>query len=207
MKRINPASQYQKTVSRIKDIEPGAVFVSDEIDFTDKSILRVYLSRLVEEGLIIRLGAGVFCKPRQSDYLKTIVTPDIDEIASAIANAERARIFPVGEYSLYKLGLSTQVPAIAVYGTDGSARVIRLLDGRTIRFKSVAARNFAYRSAVMQTAVSAMKEIGEKSISDAQVASIAGICSKVDEKEYLDDLKLAPEWIQKRLRKEVSLAD
>ena len=203
MKRINPASQYQKTVSRIKDIEPGAVFVSDEIDFTDKSILRVYLSRLVEEGLIIRLGAGVFCKPRQSDYLKTIVTPDIDEIASAIANAERARIFPVGEYSLYKLGLSTQVPAIAVYGTDGSARVIRLLDGRTIRFKSVAARNFAYRSAVMQTAVSAMKEIGEKSITDAQVASIAGICSKVDEKEYLDDLRLAPEWIQKLLLKEV----
>ena len=207
MKRINPASQYQKTVSLIKDIEPGAVFVSDEIDFTDKSILRVYLSRLVEEGLIIRLGAGVFCKPRQSNYLKTIVPPDIDEIASAIARAERARIFPVGEYSLYKLGLSTQVPAIAVYGTDGSARVIRLLDGRTIRFKSVAARNFAYQSAVMQTAVSAMKEIGEKSISDAQVASIAGICSKVDENEYLDDLKLAPEWIQKRLRKEVRLAD
>ena len=207
MKRINPASQYQKTVSLIKDIEPGAVFVSDEIDFTDKSILRVYLSRLVEEGLIIRLGAGVFCKPRQSNYLKTIVPPDIDEIASAIARAERARIFPVGEYSLYKLGLSTQVPAIAVYGTDGSARVIRLLDGRTIRFKSVAARNFAYQSAVMQTAVSAMKEIGEKSITDAQVASIAGICSKVDEEDFRDDLKLAPEWIQKRLRKEVRLAD
>ena len=203
MKRINPASQYQKTVSRIKDIEPGAVFVSDEIDFTDKSILRVYLSRLVEEGLIIRLGAGVFCKPRQSDYLKTIVTPDIDEIASAIANAERARIFPVGEYSLYKLGLSTQVPAIAVYGTDGSARVIRLLDGRTIRFKSVAARNFAYRSAVMQTVVSAMRELGETNITDVQIASIADICSKVDEKEFRDDLRLAPEWIQKLLLKEV----
>ena len=207
MKRINPASQYQKTVSRIKAMEPGTVFVSDEVDVSDKSVLRVYLSRLVDEGRIIRLGAGVFCKPRQSDYLKTIVPPDIDEIASAIAHAERARIFPVGEYSLYKLGLSTQGPAIAVYGTDGSARVIRLLDGRTIRFKSVAARNFAYRSAVMQTAVSAMKEIGEKSITDAQVASIAGICSKVDEEDFRDDLKLAPEWIQKRLRKEVRHAD
>ena len=47
MKRINPASQYQKTVSRIKDIEPGAVFVSDEIDFTDKSILRIHVLLLV----------------------------------------------------------------------------------------------------------------------------------------------------------------
>ena len=107
MKSVNLGSQYQKLISIIKDMEPGTVFVSDEMDFTDKSILRVYLSRLVEEGLIIRLGAGVFCKPRQSNYLKTIVPPDIDEIASAIARAERARIFPVGEYSLYKLGLST----------------------------------------------------------------------------------------------------
>ena len=207
MKRMNPASQYQKIVSLIKDMEPGAVFVSDEMDFTDKSILRVYLSRLVEEGQIIRLGAGVFCKPRKTDLMKTVVPPDIDEIASAIARAERARIYPVGEYSLFKLGLSTQVPAIAVYGTDGSARVIRLLDGRTIRFKSVAARNFAYQSPVMQTVVSAMRELGETNITDVQIASIAGICSKVDEKEYLDDLKLAPEWIQKRLRKEVRHAD
>ena len=200
---MNPASQYQKTVSKIKDMEPGTVFVSDEVDVSDKSVLRVYLSRLVDEGRIIRLGAGVFCKPRQSDYLKTIVPPDIDEIASAIAHAERARIFPVGEYSLYKLGLSAQVPAIAVYGTDGSARVIRLLDGRTIRFKSVAARNFAYRSAVMQTVVSAMRELGETNITDVQIASIADICSKVDEKEFRDDLRLAPEWIQKLLLKEV----
>ena len=207
MKRMNPASQYQKIVSLIKDMEPGTVFVSDEMDFTDKSILRVYLSMLVEQGRIIRLGAGVFCKPRQSDYLKTIVLPDIDEIASAIVLSERARIIPVGEYSLYKLGLSAQVPAIAVYGTDGSARVIRLLDGRTIRFKSVAARNFAYRSSVMQTVVSAMREIGERNITDAQVSSIGAICSKVDEKVFLSDLRLAPEWIQKRLLKEVRYAD
>ena len=207
MKRMNPASQYQKIVSLIKDMEPGTIFVSGDLDVSNKSVLRVYLSRLVEQGRIIRLGAGVFCKPRQSDYLKTIVLPDIDEIASAIALSERARIFPVGEYSLYKLGLSTQVPAIAVYGTDGSARVIRLLDGRTIRFKSVVARNFAYRSPVIQTAVSAMREIGERNITDAQVASIAGICSKVDEEDFRDDLKLASEWIQKRLLKEVRHAD
>lgn len=204
---MNPASQYQKIVSLIKDMEPGTVFVSDEMDFTDKSILRVYLSRLVEQARIIRLGAGVFCKPRQSAYLKTIVPPDIDEIASAIARAERARIFPVGEYSLFKLGLSTQVPAIAVYGTDGSARVVRLSDGRTIRFKAVAARNLAYRSSVMQTVVSAMREIGERKITDAQVASLGAICSKIDEKDFLSDLRLAPEWIQKRLLKEVRHAD
>ena len=207
MKNVNPASQYQMLVSKIKDMEPGTVFVSEEMDILDKSVLRVYLSRLVEEGEIIRLGSGVFCKPKQSDYLKTIVIPDIDVIASAIARAERARIFPVGEYSLFKLGLSTQVPSIAVYGTDGSARVIRLLDGRTIRFKAVAAKNFAYRSAVMQTALSAMKEIGERSITDAQVASICAICSMVEEKDFRDDLRLAPEWIQKRLLKEVRHAD
>ena len=203
MKSVNPASQYQMLVSVIKDMEAGTVFVSDDMVFSDKSVLRVYLSRLVEEGEVIRLGSGVFCKPRQSDFLKTIVIPDIDEIASAIARAEKARIFPVGEYSLYKLGLSTQVPAIAVYGTDGSARVIRLLDGRTIRFKSVAARNFAYRSSVMQTVVSAMREIGERNITDVQIASIAGICSKVAEEDFRNDLRLAPEWIQKRLLKEV----
>ncbi|MBQ7645509.1 MAG: hypothetical protein IJS84_10855 [Spirochaetales bacterium] len=200
MKKVDKDSVYQKLASEIKSRKKGSVFLSDDLGLADKAVLRVYLSRMVGEGLITRLAPGVFFIPRYSDVLRAIIPPDIDDVATAISRSERARIIPVGSYSLYKAGLSTQVPTVAVYGTDGAARVIKLYDGRSIRFKAVAAKNFAYRNAVMQIAVSAMREIGENRITDEQIDLIRNLCSQVDRKEYVSDLRLAPEWISKKLR-------
>ncbi len=207
MKSVKQDSTYQKLVSEVKLKERGSVFMTDDLGFSDKSVLRVYLSRMVDEGLITRLAPGIFCVPRYSNVLKAVIPPDIDDVAEAISRSERARIIPVGSYSLYKAGLSTQFPAVAVFGTDGTARVVKLYDGRSIRFKSVAARNFAFRNPIMQIAVSAMREIGESRITDDQVNHIKELCSQVDGNEYESDLKLAPEWISKKLREGGNNAD
>lgn len=207
MRAVKKDSNYQKLIREINRIGTGNVFLSDDLAIEDKAVLRVYLARMVESNLISRLASGVFCIPRYSKVLKSPVPPDIDDVATAIAKSEKARIIPVGNYALYKAGLTTQVPSVAVFGTDGTARVIRLYDGRTIKFKAAAARNFAYNSPVVQTAVSAMREIGEKNITEEEISKIKKLCSSVKKDTFESDLRLAPEWISKALKKGDEYAD
>ena len=207
MKSINDDSYYQQLIKKIDSLEKGTVFLSDNLRTNDKAVLRVYLARMVESNLIIRLAPGIFCLPRYSSVLKSQIPPDIDSVAEAIAKSEKARIIPVGTYALYKTGLTTQVPSVAVFGTDGTARVIKLYDGRTIRFKAVAAKNFSYSSSIMQTIVSAMREIGEKKLTEEEISKIKNICSSVRKETFESDLRLAPEWISKLLKRGVEHAD
>lgn len=207
MKAVKDDSNFQKLVRKITRFETGSVFLSDDLEIEDKAVLRVYLARMVESNFISRLAPGVFYLPRYSSVLKSTVPPDIDRVAEAIAKSERARIIPVGNYALYKAGLTTQVPSVAVFGTDGTARVIKLNDGRTIKFKAAAARNFAYNSPVVQTVVSAMREIGEKNITEDEVSRVKKLCSSVNKETLESDLRLAPEWISKALKRGVEYAD
>ncbi len=207
MSAVNFESNYQKLVWEITVLGKGTVFLADDLATNNKAVLRVYLSRMVESGLITRLAPGVFYIPRYSTILKSMVPPDIDDVATAIAKTEKARIIPAGSYARYKAGLTTQVPSVAVFGTDGTARVIRLNDGRTIRFKAVAAKNFAYISPIVQTAVSAMREIGEKKVTEDEIARLRNLCSSVDRKVFESDLRLAPEWISRMLKRGVENAD
>lgn len=207
MSAINYDSNYQKLLWEISILGKGTVFLADDLEMEDRAVLRVYLSRMVDSNLIVRLAPGVFYIPRYSEVLKCSVPPDIDDVAAAIAKSEKARIVPIGNYALYKTGLTTQVPSVAVFGTDGTARVIRLNDGRTIRFKAVAAKNFAYISPIVQTAVSAMREIGEKKVTEDEIARLRNLCSSVDRKVFESDLRLAPEWISRMLKRGVENAD
>lgn len=200
-------SNYQKLVREVSHLETGSVFLSDDLGIKDKAVLRVYLARMVDSNLIARIAPGVFYIPKYSKVLKSAVPPDIDDVAKAIAKSEKARIIPVGSYALYKAGLTTQVPSVAVFGTDGTARVIKLNDGRTIKFKAAAARNFAYNSPVVQTVVSAMREIKEDNITEDEIVRLRNICASVDDKVLESDLRLAPEWISRTLNRDVKNAD
>ena len=207
MRTVMDDSNYQQLIKEINHLGKGSIFLSDDLAMKDKAVLRVYLSRMVENSLITRIAPGVFHIPRYSKVLKRPVPPDIDDVATAIAKTEKARIVPAGIYALYKAGLTDQVPSVAVFGTDGTARVIRLNDGRTIKFKAAAARNFAYVSPIVQTAVSAMREIGKDNITENEITRIRNLCSSVNKETFESDLKLAPEWISRLLTERVEHAD
>ena len=62
--------------------------------------------------------------------------------------------------------------------------------------------NFAYQSQLMQLAVLAMREIGEKTITEDQKGIIKNmITSHVSEQEFNHDIVLAPTWIKKILQR------
>ena len=79
-----------------------------------------------ERGEIRRVIRGIYDYPRFSKLLDQHLSPDIDQVARALARKFRWRIQPSGATALNFLGLSTQVPARAVYLSDGPDRAYQV---------------------------------------------------------------------------------
>lgn len=185
--------------SEIQRMDPKAIFFADTFGMEDRQAVRVILSRLVKDNTIVRLGPGIYMKPRYSKFIHSIEYPSIEEIAHAIAQKENARIIPSGAYAVHSLGLSSQIPTRSVFLTDGSPRKITLDDGREIIFKRTTAKNLAYRNPTIGIIVSALKEIGAKQLDSETRSLLTRFVETIPYDKILEDIRIAPEWIQREL--------
>ncbi|MBQ0115839.1 MAG: type IV toxin-antitoxin system AbiEi family antitoxin domain-containing protein [Bacteroidales bacterium] len=177
--------------------ENALYMVRDFADLDNDGLVTRALSRLAKEGVLVRISQGIYLYPKRNHY--GILKPSIDEIATAIAQKDKARIIPSGLTALNKLGLSTQVTMNAVYLTDATAREIKI-GNRTITFKRSAPRNFAYETEVFPLVVCAMKEIGEAHITKEHLMLIKEAIDKCKDKDAIRrDYNIAPGWIRKKL--------
>jgi len=186
--------------SQIQKMEMNTIFFADDFGMENRQAVRVILSRLVKAEIVVRLGAGIYLKPRYSTLIHAREYPSAQEIAKAIAQKERARIAVSGADALHQLGLSTQVPTRSVFLTDGSPRNITLADGRQIIFKHTAAKNLAYENPLIGMIVLAMKEIGVNGIDAETRHLLSRLLESVSYDAVRSDIRLAPEWIQQELR-------
>lgn len=192
-------SSYKAMHDIVKHAKEGTVFIPD--DFTTcgtPDAVRSGLSRLCRNGDLCRFAKGIYYIPAYDKWDGTLREPSLDAIALKIAQRDNARVIPTGAYALNKLGLSTQVPANIIYITDGSARQMRFGEGKSIIFRhSNDLGNFAYQSRLMQLAVLAMREIGEKTITENQKEIIKNMITEhVSEQDFNHDIVLAPTWIK-----------
>ena len=98
----------------------------DFADLGSRPTVDSALHRLERKGSIRRVIRGIYDRPQFSEVLSTELSPDLDQVAQALARKFGWRIQPSGAVAQNLLRLSTQVPARAVY----------LSDGRTARTKS-----------------------------------------------------------------------
>lgn len=177
---------------------PGRLYmVQDFADLNNDGLVTRALSRLENEGMLIRLAQGLYLYPARNKY--GILFPTIEKIAYAIAEKDKARIIPSGLTALNRLGLSTQVATNAVYITDATARELAI-GNRKIIFKRAAPRNFAYKSDLFPMVVAAMKELRKDGVTDEHLKIIKQVIGKygdIDEIRY--DYNIAPQWIKKKL--------
>ena len=177
---------------------PGRLYmVQDFADLNNDGLVTRALSRLENEGMLIRLAQGLYLYPARNKY--GILFPTIEKIAYAIAEKDKARIIPSGLTALNRLGLSTQVATNAVYITDATERELAI-GNRKIIFKRAAPRNFAYKSDLFPMVVAAMKELGKDGVTDEHLKIIKQVIGKygdIDEIRY--DYNIAPQWIKKKL--------
>lgn len=194
------ASQIEK---RIESKKRGVfIFSSDFVDIATQENVTKVLQRMMKAGKIIRVCQGVYYYPRiDTKYGLGVIKPTTTEIALAIAKRDGVDIFPTGSYALHALGLSTQVPANAVFITNGSPRKINIGRKKDILFKhSDNAHNFEYKSKEMQLVVAALKEIGKGLATEEELTIIKEIVDRVPENQFKHDLALAPNWIIKLIK-------
>jgi hypothetical protein len=195
-------SAYNEIKQRIESAERGTLFFPDDFAAIGTSdAIRSALVRLCRSAILVRVAHGIYYYPKiDTKWGSGVIPPGIEEIANGIAKRDKVRIAPTGAYVLNLLGLSTQVPANAVFITDGSPRRVTIGKGKGILFKHTSEmRNFAYQSRLMMLIVTAMREIGEGNVTDTQMKIIKSHLRNVSADEMKKDIQLAPVWVRKKL--------
>ncbi len=174
-------------------------FISDFTKYGSEANVRQILSRLEKESIIERIAFGIYLKPKKDEVLG-VIYPNLDEIARKIAKRDKARIVPTGSYALFLLGLTTQIPLNTVYLTDGSQRVVKI-GNRSIKFKRTVPKTFAIKDDLLQLVVQSLKEIGQKNNTEEFLLKLQKSVIKISDKTIETELKYAPMWIQKEIKK------
>lgn len=189
-----------QVLNAIQQAPRGEIFFVEGLLFAGnaKAVSKA-LERLVAKGEIVRVATGIYTRPKQSKLLGNI-TPSIEEIVTAIANRDKARIVPTGIFALNALGLSTQVPLNAVYLTDGAARKIQI-GNRKILFKKTTPKNLATIGQISKLVIQALKTIGKNKVEPTEEKKILELLKKEKRKHLEHDIALAPEWIRIIMRK------
>lgn len=161
---------------------------------SELAILQALL-RLQRQGLIRRLSWGLYEYPREHKKLG-LLPPDFDQVVKAVARKDQTRTLPSGALAANLLGLSNQVPAKAVYLTEGLSKRIRA-GNREIIFKKTTPKNMATADTPAGLVIQALKHIGKGQVNDATISTLRKRLSKEDRESLRKQVKYAPAWIQK----------
>jgi hypothetical protein len=187
-------------LTKFRKARRGSLFFTEDfLRYGNSKAISKALERLVEKEEIIRVTRGIYTR-QQIDPILGPVIPGTESIAKAIAKRDKARIVPTGTLALNALGLSTQVPMNVVYYTDGAARKIDL-GKRKIVFKKTTPKNLAAIGKISELVIQALREIGKDNVTEEEINKILYHLKKEDKYRLEHDIKLAPEWIRKIMRR------
>jgi len=186
-----------KILSNIKKRGRGTIFFANGmVQYGQRQSVLKALERMAAAGTILRVARGIYCYPKIDKELGLgILYPSLDEIAQAVAKRDKARIAPTGVYALNVLGLSTQVQMNVVYLTDGTARRLKVGNGKGILFKHTAPKNLAFKSKTAMYITSALKELGQSGVTQEHKAKIKELLREEDKEKVFSDAALIPSWI------------
>lgn len=185
----------ERIVARIHRWGAGRAFTpKDFLDLGSRGMVDVTLSHLVSDGIIRRVRRGLYDLPKHSEVLDTTLSPNIDEIAQAIARRFRWRIIPTGAWAANALGLSTQVPAKIVYLSDGPNRKFEL-GKQTIHFKHARPKEMHTETVLSSLVVQALRYFGKAAVGPEVIGRLRNRLSPVDRRRLLRDARYSTDWI------------
>ena len=192
---------YDEIKNRIADYPQGEVFfTSDFTDIATLTTIRKCLGRQVEAGSIRRIMDGIYDKPIFSEALNEYIPTNPEKVATALARKYHWTISPCGDVALNKLGLSTQVPVVWTYISDGPYRDFEW-DNIRISFKHKTNREISWMSDVSVLVIEAIKTLGKEHI-DEKTISILQKRFNPDEKAIIaSETKGVSSWIYEIIRK------
>ena len=175
--------------------------------FTSRDLLEKYTRReaddclkyLVEKGKIRRISRGLYDYPVYSDILEQYLSPDIDEVARAIARKFKWKIEISGDSALNMLGISTQVPGRYIYLTDGVSREYDIF-GTVLEFKKSGLKEIGFKHKESSIVVQALKALGRGHITPEIIEKIRKQINPDTYDKILKDTKTVKNWVYEAVR-------
>ena len=189
-----------KIRNRIIQAEPGNVLVSSDFkDLAESTTIRKALSRLSKEHLIRRIMNGVYEYPEFSELLREYVAPAPNKVAKALARNFGWTIVPSDDTALNLLGLSTQVPNVWSYVSDGPYKTYEF-DNIVLKFKHTTNKEItgiSYKAALI---IQAFKTLGEDKVNDKVIMKLSKGLADDEKKALLSESQYATSWIYEILK-------
>lgn len=192
--RKKTQSVDSRILARIHGWGSGSVFVpGDFLDIGSREAVDLALHRLAHKGTLRRLARGVYDFPKKHPILG-LLSPSADAVAHALAGRDRTRLQPTGAYAANILGLSEQVPAKAVFLTDGPSRTVQI-GPTTIQLRRTTPRNMEAAGRLSGLLMQALRELGADHVTPEHRQHLKRTLPADKRRELIKDLRLAPVWM------------
>ena len=187
---------------RIENAAPGDIFIpADFSDLAEARKITMCLSRLHEDGTLERVKRGVYMKPRYSQFLNRTVPPREDAVAKAIARNYGWTIVPCGDTALNMLGLSTQIPTVWLYVSDGPYKTYET-DGIRFQYKHTDRKNeligVTEKTALI---IQALRALGKENIDSQTISYLSGRLDAKEKRQLLQESRYVTAWIYEAIKK------
>lgn len=193
--RKEPQAVEKAILASIRGRGRGVVFVpADFLELGTRESVDVALHSLTRAGTIRRLARGVYDFPKEHPVLGELM-PTAEAIAKALAGRDHTRIQPAGAYAANRLGLTEQVPAKAIFLTDGPTRSVTV-GPQTIQLRHTTPRNMAAAGRLSGLLIQAFRELGQEHITPERISQLKKKLPLEKRKAIVKDIKLAPAWMR-----------
>ena len=185
----------KRILKRITDKGRSYVFTRKDFqDLAPTGSTGKILSRLVEAGLIRRLGRGLFDYPRINQALGGELSPDIEKVAQSVARKFGWTIMPEGALAANQLGLSQQVPAKIVYLSDGPSKKVQA-GNSVIHFKHARPKELRAENYASGLVIQALRHLGKDNVERKVIDLLRKRLSSKERTNLLNDTRYGTDWI------------
>ncbi len=189
-----------KIVKRIYSKKRGWAFSrNDFLDIGSDDSTRKALTSLEAKETIRRVMRGLYDYPRRSKLIDGPMEPDMGQVAQALARKSGWRIQPSENTALNILGLSTQVPAQAVYLSDGPSKTFSV-GKRKLVFRKRTLKESGFKHSESELVVQALKALGQDRITLEIRKKLQEAIPVSKWEQILRDTKTAPAWVSDIIR-------
>ena len=190
----------QKIRERILAANEGSIFASSDFaDIADTNTVRSALYRLVQDGVLRRIFNGIFEKPKYSQLLDEYVAADPDAVAKALARSYHWTIAPCGNTALNLLGISTQVPAIWSYISDGPYKTYEW-NSTKLKFIHRTNKEITGLSYMTSLVIQALKTLGKPNVTPEIIQTLSKKLTDTDKQACLKEATESTDWVYDTIR-------
>lgn len=152
------------------------------------------LTRLTREGLIRRIGRGLYDRPHRHPILGQ-VGASAEAVVEALKRGRHLRILPSPQVAANQLGLTTQVPARMIYQTDGAPARISL-GKQEIVFRRNTGKTLALADRASGWVAQGLRAVGKDHVTPETIRHLRDRLDAPARRELLADLTKVPAWMR-----------